>query len=57
MKAKLPRGLTKFKAKGEGSKGAHAIAALAEHAAQHGDVKKAKLKVRFNKGDGVLKDQ
>jgi hypothetical protein len=48
-KGKLPKGLTAFKMKAKGPQAAAEAADMAEDAAEHGNVKKAKLKVKFEK--------
>lgn len=46
---KIPNGLTAFKVKGKGDKGMAAVSDMADAAAHKGNVKKAKLKVKFSK--------
>lgn len=56
-KGKLPKGLTAFKMKAKGPHAAKAASEMAEEAAEQGNVKKAKLKVKFNKPDSVVEDE
>lgn len=53
-KGKLPKGLTAFKVKAKGPQAASEVADMAEDAAEHGNVKKAKLKVKFHKPDSSV---